>query len=1451
MKSIRNVLAPLFILGGFVALFSLLHAQEAATLTQSGEVLLTATNGASAMSDLEVELKAIEMTTPLPASAASPDACNFYSAQHNPASAEAWPPLPGNIWNLSVWPLGDDFYLLDDLNVNYNALAAKALAANGGMKAMMNFAPLNLVASTNLWLAITNLTNSTAFLLLSNTVADVQYEIQGVANLGDTNWISEGFVFGSEITNWTTTSVAATNQPTLFLRVRSWVSSDGSGLPDWWELQYFGHTGVDPNSDPVGDGWTLQQDFQNNWNPNVFHTPPTPQGVTVTYNPSSNLATVRWLPSPVPVTGYTININGSVYTNLSSSANSFQIAASSDGFYSDVVYGGGPNVIGYFQVQAKYTGGNSAWSAAVPLEADEENANSIPAYLIPGQQGSANLVVSALPPGTVKLRVMRVDTIAEEDYGDSSFDTNLDIPVSLFTNGQYVLPAWLAGMTPLDSYGYAENTWWVQTVDASGNTSGASFLSRGYYDAPINNYNFNFYPIPNGDWAVTPFFDGREQIKQNLIFLLRANLNNAPIQVSGVNASGYINMDYTFPTDNYAYDSFIELNDSQDYLFPPSAPVSVFFPFGENYFYRNFVFTLADADADGLLASFDDPFTLNPENSDNDDFGMLQPPAYQFQPPTVSGTVIAPLLATNQTRWLLLCQPTFDSGNSPIGMIQSGGTNQLATNFRNGFGLQFLSTEIAWGNTSPQTYTDYPGVTTTDGGWFYSETAQPQFQTVEYDFWNPPYWPYLNTNLTVLPGMPGFLTTNKSQLLIASVGQRDFQVACYAKLAVTNGYSGVYGYLGQYFDQAYQINTNGVVTTNTTGILSPYGQFFPTQPGTVAMVTMPDPDTGARGTATVYCVSLNLDANHDGTMDTSFSGKDATSSNSPFIFWANNNYDRWLYDADDSANYEDGLNSIEVADTVSSDERVPDCHYGEYYGARMIPTTRDLQDFARLWIGGVTTNLLAALPSGSTVTLNWGDVGSPNPNNPTIDLFAAADPDGGIGYLTNSAIASNQINWAISPFIQRLVPGGSIQLNTIAFANNWAGNHFIWCGVTNGSGQLNLTVADANGNVLAQAAQWIQIVDIKQMYERWTVGDNFTNLPLAVAIKASNDLPTNPVVQPFQYPAPQTTNTPYILFVHGWNMRTEDKDHFAETAFKRLFWQGYQGRFGSFRWPTGSGFQGWGTIATSPTEKDNYDSSEYQAWLSAQGLFNKLNDLNTEYPGHVYLLAHSMGNVVAGEALRLAGTNQVVKTYVASQAAVSAHTYDTSIANYSFYYPPWSASADTPNVYGNWFAGNNGGGAGQVISFYNTNDFALKRSVWQFDQLLKPDQNVLQNGLDWNYHYNGSPSDPAPWNHFYKVNLLLNTGVTFDIVNVLTNRYEVMGYAAQSWTTALGATLNVANLTRSLNLTTAWLSPDPLGNNYASHFYHSAEFRGDTIWEWGYWNTLLFSSQSGFNINNP
>ena len=85
-------------------------------------------------------------------------------------------------------------------------------------------------------------------------------------------------------------------------------------------------------------------------------------------------------------------------------------------------------------------------------------------------------------------------------------------------------------------------------------------------------------------------------------------------------------------------------------------------------------------------------------------------------------------------------------------------------------------------------------------------------------------------------------------------------------------------------------------------------------------------------------------------------------------------------------------------------------------------------------------------------------------------------------------------------------------------------------------------------------------------------------------------------------------------------------------------------------------------------------------------------------------------------------------------------------------------------------------------------------------------------------------------------------------MNSLHDRYEVMAYAAPSYSTALGAAPNVLNISQNLDLTTIWPT-DASGHNYADHFWHSAEFRGDYWQEQDYWRMLLFSSTYGFNIN--
>src|SRR5665213_1568920 len=684
---------------GVLFLSNFISAQTA------GDVFSDTNTDYSSASDFEIELKAVESTIPTAATNA-PELGTFYSAQ-NPDSA----PLPANINNAPVWNLGNDVFLLSDLDFNYNT-SNKRLKAGGSMSAMDlsdsgdEFSPdfdLSDVG-TNLWLAITNLSGDTAGILISNTQPDIEYEIQGIADLAGTNWISEGAVLGSELTNWTAASLVVTDYPNLFLLLRSGHCSYGSGLPDWWQLQYFGHLGVDPYGDPDGDGWNNLQEYQNGTNPNSFDTPPAPQGVTVSYNISNGIVTVNWLPSPGPVTGYTVNMKGTNYT-VTSNTLSFANSLSTDNPYSDPAdYG--PTLFANFQVQAMYAGGDSLSSAPVPLE-----ENALIANLVAGPQGLAYLAVSAMPPNTVILRLTRIDEVASE-FGDDSFNTNFDIPASSLTNGLYSLSNLI---TPPDSY-VSEDTasfdvWYISSIGSDGKPSASAPASQNYISPQDGWMN---------SWLMPPYFDGRAQLKQNLIFLLRSPMMNFPFQFSDV----YSN--FTLLVTNppaYAYDGFYIFDKNLGY----PANFDVFEPFEENYQYRNFVFNSSELNANGRTT------TGAGGNYSAGGLILQEPAGYQFQAPATNGALITAVLATNNTRWL--ASYPLDSSSDDLGQIGitfSSPNYTMASDAPNYFGLPFLSAEIA---NSSGTTTLNAGGSTTQGGYFYPETTQPKFQTVEYDFW--------------------------------------------------------------------------------------------------------------------------------------------------------------------------------------------------------------------------------------------------------------------------------------------------------------------------------------------------------------------------------------------------------------------------------------------------------------------------------------------------------------------------------------------------------------------------------------------------------------------------------------------------------------------------------------------------------------------------------------------
>jgi hypothetical protein len=1228
----------------------------------------------------------------------------YYSLQH-----PDWAPLPANLSHSPVWQM-DHFFLLDDIYHRYPTLTSvqTKTTKSGGTTTMTTLTTMTTMDTTsppspgdgttntyvitnsisyttpdygtNLYLAQVSLENGYFTAIASNTLPDVQYEIQTNADLTTTNWgtfAAYPFFYGSPETNWTQLDAITVNPglTNLFLRLRSGVSSDGSGLPDWWEQKY----GVtDPYGDSDGDGWNNLQEFQNGTSPTNFDTPPTPQCLTASLHQANGTATIDWLPSPGDVTSYTLEKSDS-YTypptvqTINVSANVTSFADDISGNSLDPWNGDSYDVS--YRLQANYNDGHhSPWTQYIPLQ-----PTTVSASITRGPNEAAQLVISGIPANATAVRLFFLNT-ETTDNGDTSYNYDKDIPASSSINGTYSLPAaWQPPVTNVYGYPSRYNIY-AKSIDVSSNASGATITTSLYGGSTIYNWGQQFY-------------DGRVEMKQNLIFHLRAAPADGAlhfrIQGTGDEVLGPYGGIYAWPT-NYAYSGLYQ------FASPPaknsyysSREVDPYWPFEENYLLRNLAFQASDVDSNGNLTT---GVGLGFNYGDYVEFYAV--PTYRFQ---TNWTGLPAVLGTNYTRWTFYDQ--FDSSDNvfSIGLVDgedaspNGYTLTLASSYYNWFGLPYVSMLVA-GQSYPDhnfvIHTNYAGQPYTSMDYYnqptiYPETGQPQFRTQEYDFWEPYIWNETTQSyIYQLPGDPSFSPSNQSQLLITPVGNPYFRIAGYAKLEVTNSaYTGVYGYLGQYFDQAYQIDENGNVTTNTTGVLSPYGNFFATEPGPTALVTMPDIDTGERGTCTVYSVSLVLDKNHDGKMDGSFNGPDATTQASPMIWWINDDYDY------SGASWDLGHDAQ------------PSWYYNDGYQQK-IDSQRDLEDYARLWICG-----MPALTNGNyQVTLSWANVSS---GNPTINLFDTVETNGGIGYLTNldtaTAEAYNYGIWGENrTAIATISPSQSFTFPANYFTNTSA-KYFLFDGaITNGAGELVLTIADSNGNTIAQSGAWLDLHDVKDFYERAVITNDISSSAI------SNWTSSIEQVQPAVASA-LGDDTNLIVLVHGINVGNADWLIESDTVFKRLYWAGYRGKFMTVKWPCNY------LTPPQPLTFDVFNLSEAKAYKASTALTTYLNQLRSRFSGYqLNLFVHSQGNAVVSEAIK---NGAPYDTYILTQGALPDNCYDVNATNYPDFIAQEVGTHITPEWQPMGYRGiyTNSNFTGRIINFYNPQDGVL--AIWQTDQI--------------------------------------------------------------------------------------------------------------------------------------
>ena len=443
------------------------------------------------------------------------------------------PPLPFDAGGFDLWPMADGSFLLDDIGAGSAGPMGMHAMDDGsplfpGGGGTNYYTPTNSYVlpdyGTNLWIAQTAITNGYLTGIGSNTLAGVRYVIQSLTNLAQSNWQYEGTIVGSYATNWTPLSVPQLERQNLFIRLASQQSTDGSGIPDWWEEQ-FGLTNVDPNAqDSAGDGYTIYQKYVLGVNPGTWLTPVAPGDLTVNYLVASAQANVQWEASAGNVVGYqvekTFEVQGGNYSyvfstndfNVSSNALSLEDDVSGEVSDDSFPFAGEDD---YFKVRAHYSNGlYSNWSQKTPLK-----TSNLAASLVYGAGGQACLALTGVPTGTASIRLFYEDYDAFESYGETPINFSNDIPYNLFTNGIYALPDSLQPPTS-DSYGPCIQGYEVfaEPVDTNGNATDYAYFYQGL------------------GWD-QPFYDGRVQLKQNLIFKLRAADVDKPFRFYYVDSS--------------------------------------------------------------------------------------------------------------------------------------------------------------------------------------------------------------------------------------------------------------------------------------------------------------------------------------------------------------------------------------------------------------------------------------------------------------------------------------------------------------------------------------------------------------------------------------------------------------------------------------------------------------------------------------------------------------------------------------------------------------------------------------------------------------------------------------------------------------------------------------------------------------------------------------------------
>jgi hypothetical protein len=164
-----------------IAGLMLAHAQETGASSMT-----TRKNPLAISPELAAELQAVEQLPTVDPSTVpyGGRGGTYYSAQ-----CPYWPCLPGNIFNLPVWNMGNGYYLIDDLNIDYAAYDTAATTMSLMAKPMGGgFSPMDQTQSGVPYLTIAQAGTNAVLVTVWNDVGPTNYDIQTSPVLTSPSW---------------------------------------------------------------------------------------------------------------------------------------------------------------------------------------------------------------------------------------------------------------------------------------------------------------------------------------------------------------------------------------------------------------------------------------------------------------------------------------------------------------------------------------------------------------------------------------------------------------------------------------------------------------------------------------------------------------------------------------------------------------------------------------------------------------------------------------------------------------------------------------------------------------------------------------------------------------------------------------------------------------------------------------------------------------------------------------------------------------------------------------------------------------------------------------------------------------------------------------------------------------------------------------------------------------